>query len=594
MKGSKQGGDPKLQEIAGDVDSVAFLIDRLNEFLAGAGQGASADRLGPDVATAVTQLFLTLDGAWSPFTLSQDEPGVKDLDHAEKFLVDYFDPLLDAPSLNEKFLSGSPSAVTSTPFNQNLTQGFAPFFTRLENILVVAGFSQDQTNLVLTAVIGTVALCSFPLWTVYHSFHGYAAHTRVVPRLLDSLSTAGFVLNDVRVGLLRSASGSQANEFDLIMSLLDVGLRQALIQKANPYVGTFNAQVEALFQPRIRLKDADLKKAVEGVRFWKHDAGGVATVYLEREALDSSDKPFDYLGGIYLNGTASQQERSFLALKGGWETLEQAARLVSQAGLWLYVNAANNPYGGRHPPHNVHENGGDFDLGWTYIGTYLGKKDTIETDPKDWHNHKENLARMKQVKPNRGPIFSDPLTRKEFSLEPISQDQTMPETHAGIQRLAVQVALQAVALSGFKRYLYADAQNMRDAATMLGLAISPHLDPWSATKKAVIPFNEAMWHYNHIHAELFSRWASDVGSFLTTKSFTVMYDLAIERDNNEDFFKEMFHPRPGRPGIDRDESLKRIEPFLKDWRSRSAAKMPSLLPIWLSPERNAQLRGFPY
>ena len=190
---------PDLELIAGDVDSISFLIDRLNEFLA----GTSLDLLDVQMANAVSQVFLSLGQVWNAIN------EMKDLDPAEKFAVDFFHPLLDGDNLRNELESGSPSFAADWPFTQSMVQAYAPFFTRLEEILANRGFPQDQTNLVLGAVIGIVALCSFPLWVVYRHFHGYAAYDRVLPRLLNSLSAAQFVLNDVRSTILGSAPSWQ-------------------------------------------------------------------------------------------------------------------------------------------------------------------------------------------------------------------------------------------------------------------------------------------------------------------------------------------------------------------------------------------------
>ncbi len=64
---------PDLELIAGDVDSISFLIDRLNEFLA----GTSLDLLDVQMANAVSQVFLSLGQVWNAINV------MKDLDPAE-------------------------------------------------------------------------------------------------------------------------------------------------------------------------------------------------------------------------------------------------------------------------------------------------------------------------------------------------------------------------------------------------------------------------------------------------------------------------------------------------------------------------------
>jgi len=597
---SKTLRQARAKRFVSDVDSVFFLIDRLNEFLAGVSAKTSTDLLDVQTAAAVSQVFLSLEQAWrAPSFLPPS-----DLDPAEQFLANFFHPLLDANSLIEQLESGSSNFVSERTFVQSMAEAYAPFLTRLESTLASTGFLQDQTDLILGAVIGTVLVCSFPLWVVYADFHGYTAVDRVVPRLSDSLSAAGFVLNDVRSKVLGNTASSMLADVDFVLSQLNMSLRQALLQKTGPYLDAFGKHAKLIFAGRTRPQESDVVTAVQSLSFWRHVTDGKTTISLAAQRMDAADKPLPYLGGIYFNATHAVQERSFLALPAGWAALEQAARFVSQAGFWLYVSAANNPYGGRHQPHNAHESGGDFDLGWTYV-----YDDQDLCHAKDMKSHKENLARMQRVNcararvPNNAVItFTDALTNEDFCIDPISADAQKRPTHAAIQKLAAHVVLQAIALAGFKRYLYADAQNMRYAATNLGLAMSylatqlgkddPRLNPWGQGRgrmgKAIIPVTEAMVHYDHLHVELLAASTVSADWLLSEPALTFMYTLARERDNDDGFYSEMFQPRTH---VERDESSDKIKAMKCDWKKRSDAKMPSLLPVWLTQSRWDQFWG---
>jgi hypothetical protein len=592
--------DPRVARIVGDAGSVSFLIDRLNEFLAAFVEKTSTDLVDAGTAAAVVDVFLGLEDAWGVTSTAFNE-GVKDLDPAEKFLVDTFAPLLDAASLGEAVKSGSPAFESDRPFTNSLAEAYAPFFTRLEAILANTGSSQKQVDLVLGAATAMVLLCSFPLWTVYLDFHGMAAYQRILPRLLDSVAMATSALNDLRAMALAGGPPSAAARLDAVVSQLAVALRQSLIQKSTLYAQQFSSNAEAASRVRTRRKESELNAAVESLQFWKHVSGGDPTVMLAQRPVDPADVAFPYLGGIVFIGSAEMQERSFLALPQGWDALAQATRFVSQSGFWLRLNAANNPYCGRHQPHkNSHENGGDFDLAWTYVATDA-KGAALSTSLR------ENVARMTKVKPADGklPVFTDPVKNVSFNLVPVPEDRDKPPTHAQIQKLAAHIVLQAVALSGLRRYLYADAQNMAHAANSLGLAMSylakrrlglsdldPKLDPWAFSKRAVIPFVEPTGHYNHLHAELFAVGASDPGPLLKERladTLTFLYELALERDQDDQFYEEMFQPRSG---VQQDESEAKIGPFRDAWKQRSKDGLPSLLPVWLTAARWKEFMNF--
>ena len=58
----------------------------------------------------------------------------------------------------------------------------------------------------------------------------------------------------------------------------------------------------------------------------------------------------------------------FWMLRSLWAPLGTAAALINQAGMRFWFNAANNRWGGRHPPHDTHRLGNsiDFDIGFSW------------------------------------------------------------------------------------------------------------------------------------------------------------------------------------------------------------------------------------
>lgn len=98
-----------------------------------------------------------------------------------------------------------------------------------------------------------------------------------------------------------------------------------------------------------------------------------------------------------------------------------------------------------------------------------------------------------------------------------------------------------------------------------------------------------MQHYNHLHTVIPVPLGETSARFLNLKNLSFIFQLAIERDNDSAFHQEMFAPRIGA----RSDVRTRIEIFHNDWIARSKKGMPSLLSVWLTPERRKQLWGLP-
>src|SRR5690349_2248360 len=214
-------------------------------------------------------------------------------------------------------MNGQPNLEPSTtplliriPRNNTSSKSSIPFWIP---IVYRANWSQARRitcrSRVLGAVMGTILLCSFPLWVVYRDFHGLAAYERVMQRLLNCLSLAEFILNDMRASVLETAPPAQANDFDDLLSRLNTSLRQALIQKSDPYMKAFEANAESTFRLRVLPRESDLNTTVESVRFWLNSTGGNKIVTLGAQGLDPSDKPFPYLGRIRLIANDKQLAR---------------------------------------------------------------------------------------------------------------------------------------------------------------------------------------------------------------------------------------------------------------------------------------------
>jgi len=113
----KRLDNARVQRIVGDVESVGFLIDRLNEFLAGANSNASTDaQMGIDVINA----FFSLQDEWAAKPRNFTD-AVADTDPAEQYLLEFFYPLLDVDSLQRELESGSTNFLSQTSFGESAT-----------------------------------------------------------------------------------------------------------------------------------------------------------------------------------------------------------------------------------------------------------------------------------------------------------------------------------------------------------------------------------------------------------------------------------------------------------------------------------------
>jgi hypothetical protein len=357
--------------------------------------------------------------------------------------------------------------------------------------------------------------------------------------------------------------------------LFDAILSGALRKKRDEYLPSFSAHCVEINAQRTKLKASELNTELKSQGFWTQIQGQNTIVNFGQVPSGTpAANVLGYTGEIMYVATDAVQQRSFWALPSTWPLLVKACQLMSQSGFHVYITAVNNPYHGRHPPHLTHRDGREIDLIWTFT-----------TDPADTV---KNLAQSRLIP---GETFFDVATQRVFDVQPVSPQRHFESvSHTGLAQLATCVALQAIALAGFERYLYLDFKNMKVAAADLALVLGPNLDPFSGGRGPV-PVFEGMSHFNHLHIEAPGPRIK-VTNYFVREVLTKLYYLALLRDKDEDFLNVMFQP----PDLDlrkvqaTPKEIEKAREFQDRWTNSSKNMQPSLLPVWLPRDVRDRLR----
>ncbi|MFE7076930.1 hypothetical protein ACFU96_43260 [Streptomyces sp. NPDC057620] len=565
-----------------DIDCAGVLAAQLNRVLAVADPVAPT--LEADSGRGVERLCLDLKAFWE--TPDPSLTALKETEDATAYLVNFFSPLLEAELLahllrtREGFGAGQPpasDATVSIGYVDHARRALREPLTRLETALA-PWFTPNQFAHVRTSLTGITLLTVLPLWTAYHHLHGTAAHQEVRMRLHASLAGARDALGDL-YGLVarpeilddRVVVLTPATEH-LLVTLINA--LQAAITVKSGYLDRFSAEIQVL-PPRVHRTVTSLVSERDARVFRRTGKGADMIVSLgpPPPSTDGGNMGvFPYLGALTYEGSARTFARSFFALPRTWERLVDCSRLVSQAGFALVVTAASNPSGGRHPPHQTHRSGVEVDLDWGFIDQFW------ESGGKQCGKVR-NLARRIRKPANFIYIYQDVETGNYIMLEPHPADAHLPSSHTGIEALSTLVVIQALILSGLRRYIYADVENMLQASDYLGTALSSRLFP-KVGQKENIPVVEGLGHYHHLHAE-----ALEGGPrYLAPHHLTELYRLALDRDKHP-AFQQFLNP----PADADDDTQQRVKAFARAWHKRSEQDppLPSLLPVW-QPGRGSE------
>jgi len=216
-------------------------------------------------------------------------------------------------------------------------------------------------------------------------------------------------------------------------------------------------------------------------------------------------------------------------LKAAWPQLCSAIALMNQAGLYCWINAANNRWGGHHLPHLTHRQGisVDIQVGW------------------------EPSCPIPVVKRQGG-------TTEENRERPVHL-----ESH---DRLATWIAVQAFMAVGAVEFLFGDKDVVTSASEHFSAVMKTELLK-SMKDKAfdgglfTVRIHDPKVHWNHFHFEIARRSQTRISTHgglvwntATQSPLQTLYDEAIQRDQDIRFWKVMAGlPSPPTSAADLDK-----------------------------------------
>ncbi|UCG61063.1 MAG: hypothetical protein JSV52_12145, partial [Candidatus Zixiibacteriota bacterium] len=423
-------------------------------------------------------------------------------------------------------------------------------------VLLPASRRRNSRALISRAIAFTYGLCaltSVPVMTLFHNTHGTAVVEELLPSLADTSHVARSLveetsaefapaLGEASTEVLRRTWGDlldvQQQAICRVMSIAERNSRNRIF--IGPHLmpqETVTLSVELTGQLRATLG------IQPRVRFSRGDA------YREIYWLD----------------------------EGLWQQLRAGLLLANQCGITVYVTAASNRWGGKHPPHSTHRSGKEVDLDWGYYDPAAGEMRTVP-----------NLQRRKKQYYRAGSadgLFYDPRKKRTFDFQPVGRGGADQQT--GFDALATWVVIQSLPFVGFNRFLYSDTSSMVNALEHLSAAFPGMVVPevWPSSQKVSVPrppvseeaLVEPTGHFNHLHAEGVAEPPFDTSDNLlriTNEVLRELYRLALARDNDPSFKAFFFPNAEGTSGPDSE--------LWRMWVSRRQSGNPALLPIWVS------------
>jgi hypothetical protein len=217
--------------------------------------------------------------------------------------------------------------------------------------------SADRLGMVhglMAVAYGLLALVSVPVNCLYDAYHGTCTMEVLVPRLLACTATwAGFaggglkqLAGDRLWNSRRSEEHREAAQlleaFRAWSEALSAAFREALYRllRTAAEQGGGRVRTPAQMTPSGEWRLTLTEQGEDGT-----------PRAVERRAAEaiSQDRPAGH-------------EEIFWMLPTLWAPFGTAVALANQSGVRVWINAANNRWGGRHPPHSDHRQGATFDL----------------------------------------------------------------------------------------------------------------------------------------------------------------------------------------------------------------------------------------
>jgi hypothetical protein len=425
---------------------------------------------------------------------------------------------------------------------------------------------------------GMLALALVPLNCLYDTVHGTCAIESLLPALARSAAALrGYGGQRLRRALLDRPSRRLASPEDALDDAANTRVLDA-------FAGWSAWLAEELRQSHVRLLVVVGDQSGGRVRTpapGQLAPGGRWSFTLHEPQKDGSTEQVDHTADeliAYEASAAGGSKRDapadaeiFWMLRSVWDRVGTAVALVNQAGMRFWFNAANNRWGGAHPPHDVHRQGCSFDFDVGY-GWRAGHK-------------VPNVKKRDRV----GRALSEDVMPK---------NKENADCLHRVDRLAGWIATQAWLLVGVSQYLYGDAALVTEAYRHLESRLAEAKQ--SIVKPARLdPVIDAKGHFDHWHFEVLAGPAPgqiDPYSFQVDDADLLdrLRVWAVARDDDAVFWRKFAGLEAAPTKLDDFKDLPDADDW-KRWWSRGHAPAdektypPSdagipLLPIWAPAE----------
>jgi hypothetical protein len=403
----------------------------------------------------------------------------------------------------------------------------------------------------LTAVAyGVVATALVPVGCLYDEFHGTCTVETLLPRLAGTVESMrevvrGRVADELTERTLRRSLEAEERDVRAVLAPFAAFVADVAAGTARAHarlVGTIADQSGG----RIRTPE-------------RVNQGGLWSFALTEPAADGTEQVVERLAAeaIAYQGDRAADVEIFWILRSTHDPIATAIALVNQSGFRFWINAANNRWGGHHPPHETHRQGTslDFDIGFVWRSGH----------------------RVPNVKSrdSLGPLPERDLPGNEAN----------PDCLLGVDRIAGWVGVQAMILVGVTQYIYGDAGLVEEAGRHLGA----HMQ---VTKPARMNGTlDALHHNDHWHFEILAGprpagadpyvWqVRDPGLLDRLRA------LAVERDADPRFWKKLagLDAVPDAPEDFDAVPVGDPEDWKRWWERRNGSAGIPLLPVWHTDE----------
>ena len=429
----------------------------------------------------------------------------------------------------------------------------AEYLPPLRAVLEAAGRSLGVSNSLSAVAYGMLALVSVPINCLYDNYHGTCAIETLAPRLLacsDVMSQ--FAHEPLRRTLESLQRRTDEPENPNATVFLD-GFASLVEGLAAGFRGSIFRLLHVAADQGARVRtpiQLTTKRQWEFIVPEPKDDGTLAPV--TRTAPEAI---------AYVGTDRDRHSEIFWILPSLWSALATGVALANQSGVRVWINAANNRWGGNHPPHRVHRQGCSLDLDAGLVWRDDKVRNVVK---RDYAGFPLPEAEMKG---NRGNADCLHLT----------------------ERLAGWIITQSFVIVGVTQYLYGDAGLVEEAYAHLRSHFQV-LKP--ARMDGVV---DAKGHNDHWHFELLVAprpggagqyvWAIRDNDLLAK-----LRELAGQRDASDEFWFRFagLETAPTEPSD--FDGLADAADWKQWWNRRNDPCGVSLLPVW-APQEAARTRG---